>query len=101
MLTAAPAPVAIHSCVLSRTRAGSVVWLAFMDRPSVAATLVRITVRGGDGTDATVIDRGTFAPDVEVEHALRPRGERRAASHGRPSCSVAYVRFADGSEWTP
>ncbi|HEY4440168.1 MAG TPA: hypothetical protein VGN14_06905 [Candidatus Elarobacter sp.] len=70
--------------------------VSFVNHALVTAKDVRITVNYG-GVSQTIDDRGTFSPNIAIEHNFGT-----AASAGEaPACSVAAVTFADGSTWQP
>ena len=70
--------------------------VSFVNRAGLTAKDVRITVSYG-GVAQTIDDRGTFSPNIAIEHSF---GTGASAAEA-PTCSVAAVTFADGSVWQP
>ena len=68
--------------------------VSFVNHAPVAAKDVRITVNFAGATQ-TIDDRGTFSPNVAIEHTFAPIG----FGDGAAQCSVASVDFADGTNW--
>jgi hypothetical protein len=97
---AATAPIRLRSCSISISKAGSVIWVDFVDRSTVAAN--EVIVRGDASTAAPfeVTDVGTFSPGIDIEHVFRPPRDAALTSVRRLSCVVAYARFADGTTWS-
>jgi hypothetical protein len=104
-LTYSTSPVAVTSCSVSDSYApglpfnegaqqliASVIALNFVNRSSVAATTVKFLLNDGKYTQS-VLDKGTFAPSVQLVHTFAADGGTRA----RQTCNVAEVDFADGS----
>lgn len=95
-------PVRIESCYVStpvempQGDAGPVkygeysVRIRFADAAELP--LSRVTFRLNDGT--TVVDRGTFSPNVTIDRTV----DLPATS--ADSCSVASVRFSNGVAWS-
>lgn len=95
---AATTPVYVDSCAFERT--GSYehsVTIRFHNTSDRTVTLVAFDIYNGSH-HVTIRDRGTFAPNVQIEHRLpTPTWELyHAAAH---VCVVSYVRFEDGSTW--
>ena len=96
----APAPIHVDSCAF--VRAGSFehsVRVRFHNASTRTVTLVAFTVRNGPH-HIVVNDSGSFAPGTAIDHVLTtPTWELfHAQAH---ACTVAHVRFADGSIWSP
>jgi len=73
---------------------GTQIHITFINHGSQPVSSVAFAVEE-DGTTATIVDRGTFAPGIPISHYWR--GERTL---GQVSCSVNSVLFADGTSWT-
>jgi hypothetical protein len=91
-------PIHVDSC--SFVRAGSFehsVEVRFRNTSDRIATVVAFEVHNGPHR-ITIRDRGSFAPNVEIDHRLStPTWE---LYHAQPhSCVVTYVRFEDGTSW--
>ena len=69
--------------------------LNFINRNNVPATTVTIVVQDGRHTQS-LIDKGTFAHDVPIEHFFTANN---VGAHPNATCSVAEVDFADGTVW--
>jgi hypothetical protein len=93
-------PIPVQSCSLSTSRAGSVVWITFVNRSTVVANTVYIDVKLSSGEVFGVVDQGIFSPDAEVEHAFRLPGGKLLTSDRAVSCGVSYARF-EGSPAAP
>jgi|HubBroStandDraft_1064217.scaffolds.fasta_scaffold00659_18 hypothetical protein len=66
--------------------------ISFVNRGQVAASAVAFVVRSGDHVE-TIVDRGTFAPGVEVAVEFEP------AIVAPTSVEVEAVTFNDGTTW--
>jgi hypothetical protein len=76
------------------TPTSSNVTISFVNRANVPAKSVEFAVRSGNKT-ALIVDKGTFAPGVRIDHTFSESPEFDDTS----SVSVRAVVFADGSTW--
>lgn len=95
-----PAPIHIDSC--SFVRAGSFehsVRVRFHNASARTVSLVAFNVHNGSH-HIVINDSGSFTPGTAIDHVLTtPTWELfHAQAH---TCTVAHVRFADGSAWSP
>jgi hypothetical protein len=99
--TAAPAaPIAVRSCALTTSRAGSVVWVSFTNALRSEADVVRIDVRAAGRSAFEVNDLGRFSPGVEIDHAFRTSADLVSPPGGPVVCTLRYAGFADGTSWS-
>jgi N-acyl-D-aspartate/D-glutamate deacylase len=70
--------------------------LKFVNKSDVLATTVAFSVNDGEFTQ-TIVDKGSFAPGVEIRHAFEVNGVINALPNA--ACNVTEVDFADGSIW--
>ncbi|MGD0051264.1 MAG: hypothetical protein ABSD03_05505 [Vulcanimicrobiaceae bacterium] len=66
--------------------------ISFVNRGQVAATAVEFVVRSGN-REQTIVDRGTFAPGVDIAQEFEP------AFVAPTSLEVEAVTFIDGTTW--
>jgi hypothetical protein len=96
-------PITIDACRLDNTRsyvsAFKPLSLIFTNRASMPVNEVRFTVTYAGRTEH-IVDRGTFAQDVRIEHAFNGF---YGVPHlqASPNCRVDYVEFSDGTVWMP
>jgi len=95
------APVLVRSCSVGISRAGTIVWVDFVNESHLAALEVRIAVRVASGSTIELVDRGTFSPNVDIRHALRPPSGSETVPGSTVSCSASYARFENGTDWIP
>jgi hypothetical protein len=99
--TAAPAvPIAVRSCALTTSRAGSVVWVSFSNAAPSEADAVRIDVRAAGRSAFEINDLGRFSSGVEIDHAFRPSADLASVPHEPLVCTLTYAGFADGTSWS-
>jgi hypothetical protein len=95
-------PIVIDECRIANSRsyvsAEKPLVLAFTNRQATPADEVRFTVQYAGRTEH-VVDRGTFAQNVRIDHAFSGFYNQRYLAES-PSCAVDYVKFRDGSVWT-
>jgi hypothetical protein len=66
--------------------------ISFVNRGQIAASAVEFAVRSGNQVQ-TIVDRGTFAPGVEIAQEFEP-------TIGIPTTlDVEAVTFVDGTTW--
>jgi hypothetical protein len=94
-------PVPVIRCSLSASKAGSVMWISFVNRSSVIADDVHVNVTLSSHDVRGIVDRGTFSPSVVIEHAFRLPSDGAPNDDRAISCRVPYAHFVDGNEWTP
>lgn len=98
-----PSPIAVNDCRISNTRAFVSTYrpvaLVFTNHGSVPANEIRFSVEYAGHTEH-IIDKGTFAQNVRIEHTFSGFYNVRFDGSS-PRCSVDYVEFVDGSVWTP
>ena len=70
--------------------------LGYTNNGNVSATAVRFVLDDGKSTQS-VIAKGTFAPGVRIDKSFVAKNNENVASTA--TCSVAEVRFADGTAW--
>ena len=70
--------------------------LGYTNNGNVPATAVRFVIDDGKSTQ-NVIAKGSFAPGVRIARTFVARDRENVASGA--ACSVAEVRFADGTSW--
>jgi|GEM_PF-1561934 len=112
-LSAAPGtPVALNSCSLMYSStdsiASQIVGLdaQFTNESSKTATVVNIAT-SINGQNSVIRDVGSFAPGIEIHHRYKAGGGQFALPSvlqqlfGKPAvqCTIASVRFEDGSMW--
>jgi len=97
-------PVHVATCVVSHSRVipkganGGSMFIAgslhvrFMDISK--QTISQVTFTLGDGT--TLVDKGTFSPNVMIDHTLNLS---HAQSHTH-TCTVSSVEFTNGGSWS-
>jgi hypothetical protein len=111
------APVAINSCSFTASGAprnldtplafggpvsfagpqtADTIALGYVSHGNVPATAVRIVVSDGTFTQ-DVTAKGNFAPGAQIEKTFG--ADRSANVDANATCSVAEVRFADGTSW--
>jgi hypothetical protein len=94
-------PVVVDDCRITNTRsyvsAFRPLMLAFTNRRAMPAEEVRFTVQYGGHTEH-IVDRGTFAQNVRIDHAFNGFFNVRYAGPA-PTCRVDYVEFRDASVW--
>ena len=115
LFLAVQAPVVIDACRLyyhpasnvpgtvSLTKKTGLLTIKFTNEADKPATTVRFGV-DLNGTEASVRDVGSFAPGVTISHDFKDfLGSTQfiISREEQPKCHVAYVKFADGSTWTP
>jgi hypothetical protein len=93
-------PISIRSCLPAISKAGSLVWITFVNRADVVASDVRIRVNLSSGDSFEVTERGRFSPAVDIEHAFRPPNGTTLTPFERIACDVSYARFENGTAWT-
>ena len=98
-------PIRIDDCHITNPRfygQRNSLALTFTNRRPVAAEEVRFAVEYG-GRVAHIRDIGTFSTNVGVHHAFDAFPASRYYYYGfwPRSCIVEYVRYSDGSVWTP
>jgi hypothetical protein len=71
--------------------------VSFVNHAAIVAKDVRITV-SFEGSTQTIDDRGTFSPNIAIDHSFGPTA---TYGGGAAQCSVASVQFADGTSWQP
>ena len=70
--------------------------ISFVNHAPVAAKDVRIVVSYA-GQTQTIVDRGTYSPNITIDQTFDPR--TTAFGSGAAQCSVSSVTFADGTTW--
>jgi hypothetical protein len=98
---ASPDPVTIEECRVASTRSYVSAYrpleLVFTNRAAVAAKEVRFTV-GYGGRREEIVDKGTFSPNVPVDHFFA--GFYNVRYQGPfATCAVDSVEFEDGTTW--
>ncbi len=112
-LSAAPSPpVALNSCSLMYSNTNSITSqivgldAQFTNQSSKTATVVNIAT-SINGQNSVIRDVGSFAPGIEIHHRYKAGGGQFALPSvlqqlfGKPAvqCTIASVRFEDGSTW--
>ena len=94
-------PITVDECRVANTRsyvsASKPVALGFTNLRAIPADEIRFRVEYAGRTEQ-VVDRGTFSPNVRIDHDFS--GFFNARFQGSPSCTVDYVEFSDGTVWT-
>jgi hypothetical protein len=101
------APIAVKSCSINE---GSIVTpypgpirtatglnVTFSNASSAPVSNVEFVI-GYNGQSETVDDKGTFSPNVTIDHNLKVFNDA-VNSGGSPNCTVSKVDFADGTTW--
>lgn len=95
-------PNVVPSAAISLTKHSGPLEIKFVNETEKVATTVRFTVKIENET-AGVRDVGTFSPGITIHHKFedfRGRTKFIFANEPQPSCSVQYVKFADGTTWS-
>jgi hypothetical protein len=92
-------PISIRSCLPAISKAGSLVWITFVNRANVVASDVRFRVNLSSGDSFEVTERGTFSPAVDIEHAFRLPNGTALTPFARITCDVSYAHFENGTAW--
>jgi hypothetical protein len=80
----------------SGPQAADTIALGYVSSGNVPATAVRFVVSDGTFTQ-NVTATGSFAPGVQIDKTFG--ADRSANVDANATCSVAEVRFADGTSW--
>jgi len=96
------APVDINECRIVGSRADVSAYkpivLSFTNRGATAANVVAFTIDYAGRTER-IIDKGTFARNVQIEHAFAGFYNVRYRGPSPSICRVDYVGFSDGTGW--
>ncbi|GAC1307804.1 MAG: hypothetical protein NVSMB21_12300 [Vulcanimicrobiaceae bacterium] len=76
------------------------IYITFRNTAPVAANEVRFAVRQGQDS-VEVSDVGTFATGVDIAHRFANPSTSFATPWQPARVTVTYVRFTDGTTWTP
>jgi len=100
-------PIAVKSCSInegdivtpypSPIRTATGLSVTFSNTTSSPVSDVEFVI-GYNGQSETVDDKGTFSPNVTIDHNLNVFNDA-VNSGGSANCTVAKVDFADGTTW--
>jgi hypothetical protein len=96
------APVSINDHLVTENKGATSArfYHRFTNEGPVAADVVRFIVYPGDGAKPQVItETGTFSPGVGIDREDNLGARTSAMGVGKPSCTVSYVHFTDGTSW--
>jgi hypothetical protein len=97
------APISINDHFVAADYKGSTTarfYHRFTNEGPVTADVVRFTVYPGNGAKPQVItETGTFSPGVGIDREDNLGARTSAMGVGKPSCTVSYVHFTDGTSW--
>ncbi len=98
-----PAPVDINECRIVGNRADVSAYkpivLSFTNRRAIAANVVGFSIVYA-GLTERIVDRGTFAQNVRIDHTFNGFYDVPYRGAAPSSCSVDYVGFPDGTAWS-
>lgn len=96
-------PNVTPSASISLTKSSGPLEIKFTNESEKTATIVRFGVVIENET-ASIRDVGSFAPNITIHHKFHDFSGRTKfifSSEPQPKCSVQYVKFADGTTWSP
>jgi hypothetical protein len=102
-VAAREAPVIINDHLVTEYKGATTArfYHRFTNEGPVTADLVRFTVYPGDGAKPQVItETGTFSPGVGIDREDNLGALTSIMGAGKPSCTVSYMHFTDGTSWT-
>jgi hypothetical protein len=97
------APVSINGHLMTEYKGATTAhfYHRFTNEGPVTADVVRFVVYPGNGAKPQVItETGTFSPGVGIDREDNLGALTSLMGAGRPSCTVSYVHFTDGTSWT-